>query len=66
MLTLQYSSHMMWRTLEKTLIGKDPDAGKDWKQKEKRVTVDEMLDIITDSMDINLSKLLKMVEDKGG
>ena len=25
------------------LTGKDPDAGKDWKQKEKRVTVDEMV-----------------------
>ena len=24
------------------LIGKDPDAGKDWRQKEKRVTEDEM------------------------
>ena len=24
------------------LIGKDPDAGKDWMQKEKRVTEDEM------------------------
>ena len=25
------------------LMGKDPDAGKDWKQKEKRVTEDEMV-----------------------
>ena len=25
------------------LIGKDPDAGKDWRQKEKRVTEDEMV-----------------------
>ena len=25
------------------LIGKDPDAGKDWRQKEKRMTVDEMV-----------------------
>ena len=48
------------------LIGKDPDAGKDWKQKEKRVSADEMLDSITDSMDINLSKFLKMVVDKEG
>ena len=24
------------------LIGKDPDAGKDWRQKEKRVAEDEM------------------------
>ena len=25
------------------LIGKDPDAGKDWQQKEKKVTEDEMV-----------------------
>ena len=25
------------------LIGKDPDAGKEWRQKEKRVTEDEMV-----------------------
>ena len=25
------------------LIGKDPDAGKDWKQREKRATEDEMV-----------------------
>ena len=25
------------------LIGKDPDAGKDWKQKEKRAAEDEMI-----------------------
>ena len=39
------------------LIGKDPDAGKDWKQKEKGAAEDEMLDGITDSVDINLNKL---------
>ena len=33
------------------LIGKDPDAGKDWKQKEKGV-------------DMNLSKLHEIVEDR--
>ena len=25
------------------LVGKDPDAGKDWRQKEKRVAEDEMV-----------------------
>ena len=29
--------------LEKTLIGKDPDAGKDWRQEEKGMTEDEMV-----------------------
>ena len=36
------------------LIGKDPDAGKDWGQKKKGVT---WLDGIIDSMGMNLSKL---------
>ena len=39
------------------LIGKDPDAGKDWRQEEKGMTEDEMVDGITDSMDRTLSKL---------
>ena len=44
------------------VIGKDPDAGKDWRQKEKGMTEDEMVDSITDSMDLNLSKLQEIVE----
>ena len=28
------------------LIGKDPDAGKDWSQEEKRVTEDEMVSLL--------------------
>ena len=43
------------------LIRKDRDAGKDWRQKEKRVAEDEMLDSIPDSMDMSLSKLQQMV-----
>ena len=39
------------------LIGKDPEAGIDWRQEEKGMTEDEMLDGITDSMDMGLSKL---------
>ena len=46
------------------LIGKDPDARKDWRQKEKAVTEDE-IDSITDSMDLNLSKLQEIVKDRG-
>ena len=38
------------------LTGKDPDAGKDWRQKKKGVAEDKMLDSISDSMDMNLNK----------
>ena len=37
-----------------TIIGKDPDAGKDWRPKEKRAAEDEMVSI-TNSMDVNLN-----------
>ena len=43
------------------LIGKDPDAGKNWRQKQKM----RWLDSITDSKDMNLSKHLEKVEDRG-
>ena len=49
--------------MKSRLIGKDPDAGKDWKQEEKGKTEDEMLDGITESMDKNMSKLQEMVKD---
>ena len=38
-LKLQYFGHLLWRTL----IGKDPDAGKDRGQEEKGMTEDEMV-----------------------
>ena len=46
------------------LIGKDPDAGRDWGQEEKGTTEDEMADGITDSMDVNLSELQELVMDR--
>ena len=46
------------------LIGKDPDTGKDWGQKE-RGTAEVRWLRSTNSMDMNLSKLQKIVEDRG-
>ena len=37
-LNLQYFGHLM----ERVLIGKDPDAGRDWGQEEKGMTENEM------------------------
>ena len=45
------------------LIGKDPGAGKDWRQEEKGTTDNEM-DGITDSMDMILSKFQEVVKDR--
>ena len=46
------------------LFGKYPDAGKDLGQEEKGTTEDEMVEGITNSMDMNLSKLREMVKDR--
>ena len=46
------------------LIGKDPDARKNWGQEEKWVTDDRWLNGITDSMHMSSNKLWEMVKDR--
>ena len=45
------------------LIGKDPDAGKDWRQEEKGVTEDEMVGWYHRLFDMSLSKVQEIVKD---
>ena len=56
---------ILWLSDAKSwLIGKDPDAGKDWGQEEKGTTEDERLDGITDSVDMSLGKRRELVIDR--
>ena len=47
------------------LIGKDPDAGKNRRQEEKGMTEEEMVGWHHDSVDMSLSKLWEIAEDRG-
>ena len=56
---------IVWTTDAKCwLIRKDPDARKDWRQEEKGMTEDEMVDGITDLTDMSLNKLQGLVMDR--
>ena len=61
----QAETPILWLPDAKSqLIRKDPDAGKDWRQEEKGTTKDDMLDGITDSTVMSLSKLWEMAKDR--
>ena len=60
-LKVQYFSHLMRRA---DSFVKDPDTGKDWGQEEKGMTEDEMLDGITNTMDMGLGGLQEFVMDR--
>ena len=63
-LKLQYFGHLMWRA-DSWLTGKDPDAGKNWRQKEKGAAVDEMVRELHRLNGRELEQTPEMVEDRG-
>ena len=63
-LMLKLKLLILWPSdVKSRLIGKDPDEGKNSRQKEKGAAEDE-IESITTSVDMNLSQLWEIVKDK--
>ena len=56
---------VLWPPRAKSgLIGKDPDAERDWEQEDKGTTEDKMAGWLTNLMDMSLSKLRDLVTER--
>ena len=56
---------VLWSPDVKSWLTVNPDAGKDWRQMRRGRQRMKWLDSVTDSMDMNLSKLSEIVEGRG-
>ena len=64
-LMLKLKLPILWPSDVKSwLIGKDPDAGKDWRQEEKETTEYEIVGWHHDLIDMSLKKLQELVMDR--
>ena len=62
---LKAEAPILWaHDVKNWLIGKHPDDGKDWRQRVKGTTEDEMVGWHHDSMDMSLRKLWQMVKHR--